>query len=127
MHNVSSMTTWFAKVYVEQLECPAQNPDLNPHWTPLGRTGTQTAPTSAPDFTNAPAAVWTQIPTAAPQTSGKPSQKSGAYYTRKARLNLERDAQQARTSVFWPYSEGPLSSGDTSIHPKCENALKVGN
>ncbi|MCI4389300.1 hypothetical protein PGIGA_G00096420 [Pangasianodon gigas] len=30
VHKVSSMKTWCVKVGVEELECPAQSPDLNP-------------------------------------------------------------------------------------------------
>ncbi|MCJ8740604.1 hypothetical protein PDJAM_G00060760 [Pangasius djambal] len=30
VHKASSMKTWCVKVGVEELECPAQSPDLNP-------------------------------------------------------------------------------------------------
>ncbi|MCJ8737871.1 hypothetical protein PDJAM_G00029090 [Pangasius djambal] len=30
VHKASSMKTWFSKTGVEELECPAQSPDLNP-------------------------------------------------------------------------------------------------
>ena len=30
MHKVSSIQKWFVKIGLEELDCPAQNPDLNP-------------------------------------------------------------------------------------------------
>ncbi|MCI4379485.1 hypothetical protein PGIGA_G00228800 [Pangasianodon gigas] len=65
VHKARSMKTWFAKIDLEELECPAQSPDLNPTehvWDDLEH-GLHTRPphqTSMPDLTNDLVAEWTK-------------------------------------------------------------------
>ncbi|MCJ8734651.1 hypothetical protein PDJAM_G00237750 [Pangasius djambal] len=98
MHKASSMKTWCVKVGVEELECPAQSPDLNPtehHWDELEHRlhpRPPHIPTSAPDLTNALVVERTQIPTATLQHL---VEKSGPYYNCKEGINLECNVQQA--------------------------------
>ena len=82
-----AMQKWFVKIGVEELDWPAQSPDLNPidHlWDELERRlqARPTRPTSVPDLTNAlvaEASPCSNVPT----SSGKPSQKSGGCYSSK--------------------------------------------
>ena len=58
---------WFVKIGVEELDWPAQSPDLNPieHlWDELERRlrTRSNRSTSVPDVTNALVAEWKQIP-----------------------------------------------------------------
>ncbi|MCJ8750102.1 hypothetical protein PDJAM_G00194860 [Pangasius djambal] len=54
VHKASSMKTWCVKVGVEELQCPAQSPDLNPTEHLWDELELETPyPTSAPDLTNA--------------------------------------------------------------------------
>ena len=46
---------WFVEISVEELDWPAQSPDLNPR---------PNCPTSVPDLTNALLAEWKQVPAA---------------------------------------------------------------
>ena len=60
--------TWFDEVGVEELDWPAQNPDLNPieHlWDELERKlrARSSCPTSVPDLINALQNEWAPIPT----------------------------------------------------------------
>ena len=60
---------WFVEIGVEELDWPAQSPDLNPieHlWDELERRlrARPKRPTSVPDLTNALVAEWKQVPTA---------------------------------------------------------------
>ena len=60
------MQKWFVKIGVEELDWPAQSPDLNSieHlWNELERR-LRVRPTSAPDLTNVLVAQWTQVPAA---------------------------------------------------------------
>ena len=66
---------------VEELDWPAQSPDLNPiehlwdelEWRLRARPS---GPTSVPDLTNALLEEWSKIPINTPKPCGKPSQKS---------------------------------------------------
>ena len=69
MHKARSIQKWFVEIGVEELDWPAQNPDLNPieHlWGELERRlrARPIRPTSAPDLTNALVAEWMQVPAA---------------------------------------------------------------
>ena len=64
-----SIQKWFVKIGVEELDWPAQSPDLNPIdnlWDELERRlqGRPNHPTSVPDLTNAHVAEWKQVPAA---------------------------------------------------------------
>jgi hypothetical protein len=69
VHKVRSIQKWFIKIGAEELDWPAQSPDLNSieHlWDELEhqlRTRPN-RPTSVPDLTNALEAEWKQVPTA---------------------------------------------------------------
>ena len=61
-----SIQKWFVEIGVEELDWPAQSPDLNPieHlWDELERRlrARPNRPTSVPDLTNALVAEWKQI------------------------------------------------------------------
>uniref|UniRef100_A0A674AN18 Lecithin retinol acyltransferase-like n=1 Tax=Salmo trutta TaxID=8032 RepID=A0A674AN18_SALTR len=69
VHKARSIQKWVVEIGVEELDWPAQSPDLNPieHlWDELeGRLRARpNRPTSVPDFTNAFVADWKQVPTA---------------------------------------------------------------
>jgi hypothetical protein len=69
MHKARSIRKWFVKIGVEELDWPAQSPDLNPieHlWDELESRlrAKPNCPTSVPDLTNAFVAKWKQVPTA---------------------------------------------------------------
>ena len=92
MHKVRSVQKWFVEIVVEELDWPAQSPDLNPieHlWEELEcrLRARHHRPTSVPDFTNALLAEWKQVPTAVPTSSGTPSQKIGGCYSSKGGTN----------------------------------------
>lgn len=67
VHKVSSLETWFAKLGVEELKCPPQNPDLK---CSCG-------------------SVSTNAHSHAPNSSDTPSQMSGVYYNSDGELNLK--------------------------------------
>ena len=61
-----SIQIWFVEIGVEELDWPAQSPDLNEHlWDELERLlqARPNHPTSVPDFTNALVAEW-KVPAA---------------------------------------------------------------
>ena len=65
MHKARSIQKWFVEIGVEELDWPAQSPDLNPieHlWDELERRlrARPNRPTSVPDLTNALVAEWKQ-------------------------------------------------------------------
>ena len=74
MHNARSIQKWFVEIGVEELDWPAQSPDLNPieHlWYELGLLARPNrllarpnCPTSMPNLTNGLVAEWKQIPAA---------------------------------------------------------------
>ena len=69
MHKARSIKKWFVKISVEELDWPAQRPDLNPIeqlWDELERQlrARPDRPTSVPDLTNALVAEWKQVPAA---------------------------------------------------------------
>ncbi|XP_070962114.1 ataxin-2 homolog [Oncorhynchus clarkii lewisi] len=69
VHKVRSIQKWFVELGVEELDWPAQSPDLNPieHlWDELERRlrARPNRPASVPDLTNALVAEWKQVPTA---------------------------------------------------------------
>ena len=69
MHKARFMQKWFVEIGVEELDCPAQRPDLNPieHlWNELEcrLRARSNFPTSVPDLTNALVAEWKKIPAA---------------------------------------------------------------
>ena len=69
MHKVRSIQKWFLVIGVEELDRPAQSPDLNPieHlWDELERRlrARPNCPPSVPDLTDALVAEWKQIPAA---------------------------------------------------------------
>jgi hypothetical protein len=69
MYKARSIQKWFVEIGVEELDWPAQSPDLNPieHlWDDLERQlrARPNHATSVPDLTNALVAEWKQVPTA---------------------------------------------------------------
>ena len=69
VHKVRFIQKWFVEIGVEELDWPAQSPDLNPieHlWDELERRlrARPNRPTSVPDLTNALVAERKQVPTA---------------------------------------------------------------
>ena len=63
LHKASSIHKWFVKIGVEELDWPAQSPDLNPIEHPwdgldLRLRARLNHPTSLPDLTNALVAEW---------------------------------------------------------------------
>ena len=69
MHEVRSRHKWIAEIGVEELDWPAQSPDLNPIqqlWEELERRlrAGPNHPTSVPNLTNALVAEWKQVPVA---------------------------------------------------------------
>ena len=69
MYKGMSIQKWFVKISVEELDWPAQSPDLNPieHlWDELKRRlrDRPNRPTPVPDLTNALVAEWKQVPAA---------------------------------------------------------------
>ena len=69
MHKARSIQKCFVEIGVEELDWPAQSPDLNPiaHlWDVLERRlrARPKCPTSVPDLTNALVAEWKQVPAA---------------------------------------------------------------
>ena len=69
MHKVRSIRKWFVENGVEELDWPAQSPDLNPieHlWDDLEHRlrARSNHPTSVPNLVNALVAEWKQVPAA---------------------------------------------------------------
>ena len=69
MHKPRSIQKWFVGISVEELDWPAQSPDLNPFedfWDELNRRlrTRSNHPTSVLDLTNALVAEWKQVPSA---------------------------------------------------------------
>ena len=93
VHKSRSIQKWFVEIGVEELDWPAQSPDLNPieHlWDELERRlrAWPNRPTFVPDLTNALVAEWKQVPRSnVPTSSGKPSQTSGGCYSSKGGTN----------------------------------------
>jgi hypothetical protein len=63
MHKARPIQKWFVKIGVEELDCSAQSPDLNPIkqlWDELEHRlrAKPNRPTSVPDLTNALVAEW---------------------------------------------------------------------
>ena len=92
MHKVRSIQKWFVEIGVEELDWPAQSPDLNPIKHLCDELehrlrAKPNRPKSVPDLTNTLVAEWKQVPAAVPTSSGKPSQKSGGCYRTKGGTN----------------------------------------
>ena len=70
VHKARSMQKWFAKICVEELDWPAQSPDLNPGiehlWDELERQlrARPNRPPSVPELTNALVDEWKKVPAA---------------------------------------------------------------
>uniref|UniRef100_A0A8K9WQW0 Tc1-like transposase DDE domain-containing protein n=1 Tax=Oncorhynchus mykiss TaxID=8022 RepID=A0A8K9WQW0_ONCMY len=69
VYKARSIQKWFVEIGVEELDWPAQSPDLNPIdnlWDELERRlrARLNFPTSVPDLTNALVAEWKQVPAA---------------------------------------------------------------
>jgi hypothetical protein len=69
VHKALSKQKWFVEIGVEELDWPAQSPDLNPvkHlWDELVHRlrARLNRPTSVPDLTNALVTEWKQVPAA---------------------------------------------------------------
>ena len=69
VHKARSIQKWFVEIGVEELDWPAQSPDLNPVenlWDELEcrLLARPNRPTSVPDLTNARVAQWKQVPAA---------------------------------------------------------------
>jgi hypothetical protein len=67
VHKARSIQKWFVEIGVEELDWPAQSPDLHPikHlWDDLERRlrARPNPPTSVPDFTNVLVAEWKLVP-----------------------------------------------------------------
>ena len=69
VHKARYIQKWFAEIGVEELDWPAQSPDLNPiehHWDELEPRlrARPNRPTSVPDLANALVAEWKPVPAA---------------------------------------------------------------
>ena len=67
LYKARSIHKWFVEIGVEELDRPAQSPDLIKHlWDELGRRlrARPNRPTSVPDLTNALVAELKQVPAA---------------------------------------------------------------
>jgi hypothetical protein len=69
VHKARSIQKWFVKICMEELDWPAQSPDLNPiehFWDELERRlrARPNHPTSVPDLANALMAEWKYVPAA---------------------------------------------------------------
>jgi hypothetical protein len=87
IHKARSIQKWFVEIGVEELDWPAQSPDLNPiehllDELELRLRARPNRPTSVPDLTNA-LALHSNVLT----SSGKPSQESGGCYSSKGGTN----------------------------------------
>ncbi|MCI4391978.1 hypothetical protein PGIGA_G00140630 [Pangasianodon gigas] len=92
VHKARSIKTWLDEFGVEELDWPAQSPDLNPieHlWGELERRlrARPSRPTSVPDLTNALLDEWAKIPTETLKSCGKPAQECGSCYSCKGGTN----------------------------------------
>jgi hypothetical protein len=93
VYKARSIQKWFVEIGVEELDWPAESPDLNPTehlWDELESLlrAMPNLPTSVPDLTNALVAEWKQVPSAMfPTFGGKSSQKSGGCYNSKGGTN----------------------------------------
>ena len=90
VHKVRSIQKWVVEIGVEELDWPAQSPDLNPiepHWQDLETRlrARPNRPTSVPDLTND--LVARSRHSNVTTSSGKPSQKSGGCYCSKGGTN----------------------------------------
>jgi hypothetical protein len=85
-HKARSIQKWFVDIVVEEIDLPAQSPDLNPieHlWDELQRR--------LPDLTNAVVAEWKQVHTAVAASSGNPVWLLGGIYSISMTTISERD------------------------------------
>jgi hypothetical protein len=69
VHKARSIQKWFVEIGVEELDWPAQSPDLNPIkqlWDELEHRlrARPNHPTSVPNLTDALVAEWKQVPAA---------------------------------------------------------------
>ena len=81
VHKARSIKTWMSQFGVEELDWPAQSPDLNliKHlWHELGRRlrARPSRPTSVSDLTNELLEDWSKIPINTPKPCGKLAQKT---------------------------------------------------
>ena len=84
VHKARSIKMWVSEYGVEELDCPAQSPDLNliEHlWDELDQRlrARPSCPTSVSDLTYALVEEWSKIPINTPKPCGKLSQESSSH------------------------------------------------
>ena len=110
VHKARSIQKWFDKIGVEELDWPAQSPDLNPikHlWDVLEHRlrARPNHPTSVHILTNGIVAEWTQIPTAMfHHLVESHPRRVGGCYSSKAGDQLHINAHDL--GIYCPYSFG---------------------
>jgi hypothetical protein len=103
MPKMRSIQNIFVEINVEELDWPAQSPDLNPieyllYELERRLRARPNPPTSVPDFTNALSAECKQVPGVnVPTSSGKPSQKSRGCYSSNVPTSSGKPSQKSRS------------------------------